>query len=80
MLTSLRMGGHLARVGAIVLGEHARCNAGPDGTTVEEVLTGGTRELGVPVLSGAPFGHGPTNHAFVLGRNAIVGRTRVTFQ
>ncbi len=80
MLTSFRMGGHLSRVGAIVFGEHSRCNPGPDGVTVEEVLAERTRGLGLPVLCGAPFGHGPTNHAFVLGRNATVGRTHVTFQ
>ena len=67
MLTSLRLGGHLARVSAIVVGGFDRCVPGPDGRTVDEVLDDCTRGLGVPVVAGAPFGHGPVNEAFVLG-------------
>lgn len=72
MLTSLRLGGHLARASAIVLGGFTQCEAGPDGRAVEEVLAERTRDLGIPVLAGAPFGHGPRNDAFVLGANARV--------
>jgi muramoyltetrapeptide carboxypeptidase len=67
MLTSLRLGGHLARASAIVLGGFEKCAAGPDGRTVDEVLDERTRDLGVPVLAGAPFGHAHPNEAFVLG-------------
>jgi muramoyltetrapeptide carboxypeptidase len=67
MLTSLRLGGHLARASAIVFGGFDRCSAGPDATSVDEVLEERTRSLGIPILAGAPFGHRAHNEAFVLG-------------
>jgi muramoyltetrapeptide carboxypeptidase len=67
MLTSLVLGGHLARVSAIVFGDFARCPPGSDGRTVEDVLDASTRALGIPVLANAPFGHARHNEAFVLG-------------
>ena len=79
MLTSLRMGGHLSRLSAIVLGEFARCGAGPDGVTVDAVLAERTSGLGIPVLSNGPFGHGEVNRAFTLGQEAAVGEGRVRF-
>jgi muramoyltetrapeptide carboxypeptidase len=72
MLTSLRLGGHLARASAILLGGFDRCAAGPDGRTVDEVLSERTRDLGIPVLAGAPFGHAHPNEAFVLGSRVRV--------
>ena len=74
MLTALRLGGHLARAGAIVLGGFTQCDAGPDGTTVLHVLADRTADLGIPVVMGAPFGHGKSNHAFPLGRRAALRR------
>jgi muramoyltetrapeptide carboxypeptidase len=67
MLTSLRLGGHLQRASAIVFGGFDRCAPGADGRTADEVLEERTRDFGVPVLAGAPFGHGLRNAAFVLG-------------
>ena len=79
MLTSLRLGGHLAKANAIVLGGFTRCAAGLDGTTIDDVLTERTRDLGIPVLADAPFGHGEENHAFVVGRDATVRAGEVLF-
>lgn len=79
MLTSLLAGGHLRRAAAIVLGGFARCPTGKDGVTVEQVLAERTSGLGIPVLAGAPFGHGADNLAVVLGRDASVGDAEVTF-
>jgi len=79
MLTSLRLGGHLARLSAIVFGGFTRCATGPDGVTIEAVLIDRTKDLGVPILSGAPFGHGAANQSFVLGRTAVVEGGRVRF-
>lgn len=70
MLTSLMLGGHLERASAIVLGEFTRCDPGPDGVSVEHVLEERLAGLGVPVVSGAPFGHGTENQPFVLGSRA----------
>jgi muramoyltetrapeptide carboxypeptidase len=72
MLTSLRLGGHLARVSAIVLGGFDRCAPGSDGRTVEEVLEDRLGDLGIPVVAGAPFGHGARNEAFVLGKDVVL--------
>jgi muramoyltetrapeptide carboxypeptidase len=79
MLTSLILGGHLARASAIVLGEFVRCDAGPDGVTVDQVLEQRLGELGVPIVSAAPFGHGLENQPFVLGSKAelVAGCLRV---
>jgi muramoyltetrapeptide carboxypeptidase len=70
MLTSLAIGGHLARAAAIVLGGFERCRGGPDGGEVDDVLDACIRPLGIPVVAGAPFGHGVQNEAFVLGARA----------
>ncbi|HEX4446044.1 MAG TPA: LD-carboxypeptidase [Polyangiaceae bacterium] len=72
MLTSLQLGGHLARASAIVFGGFERCSPGLDGRTIDEVLEERTRSLGIPVLAGAPFGHGTDNEAFVIGQPATV--------
>ena len=72
MLTSLLEGGYLSRAAAVVFGGFTQCDPGPDGVTVEEVLRERTAKLGVPVVLGAPFGHGAPNHAFVLGAEATL--------
>ncbi len=72
MLTSLVLGGHLARAGALVFGGFTQCDPGPDGVTVEDVLRERTRALGIPVVVGAPFGHGAPNVSFRLGREAVL--------
>jgi muramoyltetrapeptide carboxypeptidase len=79
MLTSLLLGGHLARVSAIVVGGFDGCGPRPDGRTVDEVIADRTGPLGVPVVAGAPFGHGLHNEAFVLGQRATVRGGEVTF-
>jgi muramoyltetrapeptide carboxypeptidase len=79
MLTSLLLGGYLARVSAVVLGDFERCPPGSDGLSVDDVLHERTGELGIPVLGGAPFGHGLHNEAFVLGGDVIVCGDTVEF-
>ena len=79
MLTALALGGHLQRAGAIVFGDFTECDPLPDGVTVREVLADRTRALGVPVVAGAPFGHGAPNHAFVLGARAELRDTTLSF-
>ena len=79
MLTSLRLGGHLAALAAVVLGGFDRCIPGPDGRAVDQVLADRLVPLGVPVLAGAPFGHGSRNEAFVLGMTVQVEEDLVRF-
>ncbi|MCS6899417.1 MAG: LD-carboxypeptidase [Myxococcales bacterium] len=68
MLTTLQAGGHLAKVSGVLLGDFTDCDPGPDGVTAEQVLGERLGVLGVPVLSGAPVGHGLRNLPMVLGR------------
>jgi muramoyltetrapeptide carboxypeptidase len=79
MLTSLRLGGYLRRVSGIVLGGFTQCEPGPDGVAIDDLLATFAREAGVPVLSGAPFGHGAPNHAFVMGRDAEIDGDALVF-
>ncbi len=79
MLTSLRRGGHLARVAGVVLGGFTKCEPGPDGVTVTDVLRDRLGDLGVPVLTGAPFGHDVVNDAFVVGARVSIAGASVVF-
>lgn len=79
MLTSLRLGGHLARVAAIVIGGFTQCDPGPDGVTALAVLRDVTAALGVPVVANAPFGHGAPNRTFVLGATAELDGSTLRF-
>ncbi len=72
MLTSLLVGGAFAHASAIVFGEFTECGPGPDGRTVDSVLSERTATLGIPVFSGAPFGHGVRNDSFALGRTVEI--------
>lgn len=68
MLTTLLVGGHLDRVAGVVVGEFSDCAPGPDRVTTEQVLAERLGSLGVPVVAGAPIGHGVRNVPVVLGR------------
>jgi muramoyltetrapeptide carboxypeptidase len=78
MLTALALGGHFAKVAGIVLGGFDHCDAGSDGVQVFEVIAECTKRLGIPVLSGAPFGHGARNTAMVFGLPARIAGDTVT--
>lgn len=80
MLTSLALGGYLAKASAIVFGDFVRCHPGKDGRTVDEVIEERTCALGIPVLAGAPFGHAERNEAFVLGVPAEVSGAELRFE
>ena len=79
MITALRLGGHFADLGAIVLGDFFRCDPGPDGAAFDDVIAERTRDLGIPVLAGAPFGHAEQNRAFVLGATVRVEPDALVF-
>ena len=67
MLTALLVGGHLARVAAVVLGDFTDCPPGPDGIAAAEVLRERLSTLGVALVAGAPFGHGARNAPWIVG-------------
>jgi muramoyltetrapeptide carboxypeptidase len=70
MLSALFLGGHLQRAGAIVFGGFTQCDPGPDGVTVDDVITDYASKLAIPIYAHAPFGHGAPNFAFPLGAEA----------
>jgi len=73
-LTQLRLAGMFVGARAIVLGSFTACAPGRDGVTVESALEAGLAGLGVPVLRGAPFGHGGVHRPWVQGAPVRVGR------
>lgn len=79
MLTSLRLGGYLDGLSAIVVGSFTQCDPGPDGVTAAAVVADLTSGLGIPVVAGAPFGHGAPNVPFILGGIATLDATTLSF-
>ena len=79
MLTALRLGNHLARASALVFGGFTECAPGPDGVTTDQVLRERSADLGIPVLAGAPFGHGAPNAPFIHGAIAALDGTTLRF-
>ncbi|MBW4500620.1 MAG: LD-carboxypeptidase [Scytonema hyalinum WJT4-NPBG1] len=69
MLTQWRMSGALSKVRGIALGSFSRCEAPPNvpSFSVEEVLRDRLGDLGIPVVSGLPFGHDGPNAALPVG-------------
>jgi muramoyltetrapeptide carboxypeptidase len=78
MLTSLLLGGYLENASAVVFGSFERCGAETDPAALDALLLERTSGLGVPVLAGAPFGHGAHNLAFVQGAEAAVDGGELT--
>lgn len=72
MLTSLRLAGIFDRASAVVFGSFTQCDPGPDGVTIQNVLTRLAEEIRKPIALNAPFGHGTPNRAFVLGQRATL--------
>ncbi len=67
MLLSLKFRGCLDNVRAIVAGEFYSCGNPAD---IDNVLLELTKDLDVPIVSGAPFGHGRKNFTFPIGVSA----------
>jgi muramoyltetrapeptide carboxypeptidase len=79
MLTSLLVGGHLARVAGVVVGSFTDCHPGADGVTADEVARERLAVLGVPIVANAPFGHGSVNRPFPIGARCRIRAGGVTF-
>jgi len=80
MLTSLLVGGHLARVAGVVIGSFTDCHPGPDGVTADEVAHERLAALGVPIVARAPFGHGAINRPFPIGARCRLRDGSVSFE
>ncbi len=77
-LTALRLSGALSKLAGVVLGDFARCEPNADAVTVEDALRDRLCDLGVPVVAGAPFGHGGRHSPWVQGATATLTRTSLT--
>lgn len=69
-LTQWRTSGALNLVKGIALGRFSRCEAPPGipSWSVEEVLCDRLGDLGIPIVSGLPFGHDGENAALPVGQ------------
>jgi muramoyltetrapeptide carboxypeptidase len=70
MLSALRIGGHLRGISGVVLGGFTDCPPGPHGVPVDAVLERELAALGVPAISGLPFGHDLPSDPLLLGAEA----------
>lgn len=73
MLTHMRLAKIFDRVAGIALGEFVACDPPrPNEQTIDDVLAERLGELGVPVISGLPIGHGKRNVSVRLGQRATI--------
>ncbi len=73
LLQQIRSAGVLDGVAAVAVGELHDCHLPPGVTwTHNDVLMDHLGGLGVPVVTGLPFGHGARNHPFVWGHHATL--------
>ncbi|MSP25636.1 MAG: LD-carboxypeptidase [Myxococcales bacterium] len=67
MLATLVAGGHLARLGGIVVADFTECAPTTDGVTVARVIGELLEPLGIPLASGLAVGHGVRNMPVAFG-------------
>ncbi len=69
MLTHWRMSGALKKLAGIAVGRFSNCDApaGYASFSIEEVLRDRLGDLGVPIVSGLPFGHNGENAVLPVG-------------
>jgi muramoyltetrapeptide carboxypeptidase len=75
MLTSWRDAGAFRAVRAVVLGNFAQADAGPDGVTLAHVLSERLSDLGIPVAAGLRAGHVDDNLELPFGRRVTLDAT-----
>ncbi|MBW2094850.1 MAG: LD-carboxypeptidase [Deltaproteobacteria bacterium] len=71
-LTHLRLAGHLERISGLIAGQFEDCG---ERGAIDDLLFGFAKDLSVPVLSGAPIGHGDDNITLPLGVRAELRTT-----
>jgi muramoyltetrapeptide carboxypeptidase len=70
LLTQLRLAGVLERVAGVAVGAFTGADDAADAPSIAEVLEDRLGDLGVPVATGFPFGHGADNWTLPLGVRA----------
>lgn len=72
MLTHLRLAGHLERISGLIAGQFEDCGGHQ---AIDDLLFDLLKDLSVPVVSGAPIGHGSSNFPLPLGVQAELRTT-----
>jgi muramoyltetrapeptide carboxypeptidase len=73
LLTQLRLSGVFEGVQAVVLGDFIGGDPPRDADwNIADVVAEALHGLDLPIVAGAPVGHGSRNHPFVLGTRAEV--------
>lgn len=69
MLTHWRMSGAFTQLAGIAIGRFSNCDApaGYPSLTIDEVLRNRLGDLGIPIVSGLPFGHDGENGVLPVG-------------
>jgi muramoyltetrapeptide carboxypeptidase len=75
MLTHLRLSGFMARCEGVMIGTFEDCG---DPAAVDALLEERLGDLGVPVMTGLPVGHGEENLALPIGVKAVLDTTQKT--
>lgn len=78
MLTQLRLGGHLAGLAGVAVGQFVNCVGKVGEWTIVDLLRDRLYDLGVPVLGGLPIGHGNGQLTVPLGTPATLDATAGT--
>lgn len=71
-LMQLRLAGLLQKVSGLILGQFTDCNSDSEGEdlNLEELVTGVTSDLNIPIVTGFPFGHEENKYTIPLGVRA----------
>ena len=77
MLTQMRLGGVFDGARAVVLGDFTDCGAAED---LQRVFQDRLADLGIPVMTGLPVGHGARNRTLPLGMTACLDTARESLE
>jgi len=75
ILTHLRLGGFLERLSGLIAGSFIDCG---DATDLNRLLKETLSPVGIPLVSGLPFGHGKDNAPLPVGMQAVLDTTQMT--
>jgi muramoyltetrapeptide carboxypeptidase len=72
LLLQLKQSGALAGASAVVLGDFHNCPQRGVPCSIADIFVEHLTPMGIPVFTGAPFGHGPRNFPWTYARRAMI--------
>jgi muramoyltetrapeptide carboxypeptidase len=73
LVQQLASSGILADVAGLAIGQFVACRLPPEVSwTLRDILVEHFGPLNVPILADLPIGHGPQNHAWIVGQTATI--------